>query len=105
MRFRPCPASAWSKSDLGWAGAGAFVPEFEKVMTSLAPNEVSEPLVSRFGVHLVQVLERREAPITPRDQREMVRGLLREKKQSEAYALWAQEVRGRAYVELRERPE
>ena len=95
-------ASAKEGGDLGWAGAGAFVPEFEKVMTSLAPNEVSEPLVSRFGVHLVQVLERREAPITPRDQREMVRGLLREKKQSEAYALWAQDVRGRAYVELRE---
>ena len=98
-------ASAKEGGDLGWAGAGAFVPEFEKVMTSLAPNDISEPLVSRFGVHLVQVLERREAPITPRDQREMVRGLLREKKQSEAYALWAQDVRGRAYVELREPPE
>ena len=94
--------SAKEGGDLGWAGAGAFVPEFEKVMNSLAPNEVSEPLVSRFGVHLLQVLERRESPITPRDQREMVRGLLREKKQSEAYALWAQDVRGRAYVEFRE---
>ena len=94
--------SAKEGGDLGWSGAGSFVPEFEKVMNSLAPGEVSEPLVSRFGVHLVQVLERREAPITLRDQREMVRGLLREKKQSEAYALWAQEVRGRAYVELRE---
>ena len=98
-------ASAKDGGDLGWVGAGAFVPEFEKVMNSLGPNEISEPLVSRFGVHLLQVLERREAPITPRDQREMVRGLLREKKQSEAYALWAQEVRGRAYVELREKPE
>lgn len=98
-------ASAKEGGDLGWAGAGAFVPEFEKVLNSLAPNEVSEPLVSRFGVHLVQLLERREAPITLRDQREMVRGLLREKKQSEAYALWVQDVRGRAYVELRERPE
>ena len=95
-------ASAKEGGDLGWVGAGAFVPEFEKVMNALAPNQISEPLVSRFGVHLVQVLERREAPITPRDQREMVRGLLREKKQNEAYALWAQDVRGRAYVELRE---
>ena len=98
-------ASAKEGGDLGWVGAGALVPEFEKVMNALAPNQISEPLVSRFGVHLVQVLERREAPITPRDQREMVRGLLREKKQNEAYALWAQDVRGRAYVELREKPE
>ena len=94
--------SAREGGDLGWVSAGAFVPEFEKVMDALAPNEISEPLVSRFGVHLLQVLERRDAPVTPRDRREMVRGLLREKKQNEAYALWTQEVRGRAYVELRD---
>ena len=98
-------ASAKEGGDLGWVGAGSFVPEFEKVMNALTPNQISEPLMSRFGVHLVQVLERREAPITPRDQREMVRGLLREKKQNEAYALWAQDIRGRAYVEFREPPQ
>ncbi|MGV8804691.1 MAG: peptidylprolyl isomerase [Polaromonas sp.] len=98
-------ASAKEGGDLGWVNPGMFVPEFEKVMNGLAPNQVSEPLVSRFGVHLVQVLERRNAPISARDQREMVRGLLREKKQNEAYVLWAQEVRGRAYVELREPPQ
>lgn len=97
--------SAKEGGDLGWVSPGAFVPEFEKVMNSLGPKQVSDPLVSRFGVHLVQVLERRDAPISPRDQREMVRGLLREKKQNEAYALWAQDVRGRAYVELREAPQ
>ena len=97
--------SAKEGGDLGWVSPGAFVPEFEKVMNSLGPNQVSAPLVSRFGVHLVQVLERRDAPISPRDQREMIRGLLREKKQNEAYVLWAQEVRGRAYVELRETPQ
>lgn len=94
--------SAKEGGDLGWVSPGAFVPEFEKVMNSLGPNQVSDPLVSRFGVHLVQVLERREAPISPRDQREMVRGLLREKKQNEAYVRWAQDIRGRAYVEYRE---
>ncbi len=97
--------SAKEGGDLGWANPGAFVPEFEKVMNSLGPNQISDPVVSRFGVHLVQVLERREAPISMRDQREMVRGLLREKKQNEAYALWAQDVRGRAYVEYREIPQ
>jgi peptidyl-prolyl cis-trans isomerase SurA len=95
-------ASAKEGGDLGWVNAGAFVPEFEKVMNSLSANQISEPLVSRFGVHLVQVLERREAPMSPRDQREIVRGLLREKKQNEAYVRWAQDIRGQAYVEFRE---
>lgn len=97
--------SAAQGGDLGWVNPGAFVPEFEKVMNTLAPSQISDPLVSRFGVHLLQVLERRNAPVSQRDQREMVRGLLLEKKNIEAYALWAQEIRGRAYVEYREKPQ
>jgi peptidyl-prolyl cis-trans isomerase SurA len=97
--------SAKEGGDLGWVSPGAFVPEFEKVMNGLSAKQISEPLVSRFGVHLVQVLERREAPVSPRDQREMVRGLLREKKQNEAYVRWAEDIRGRAYVEFREAPQ
>ncbi len=97
--------SAKQGGDLGWAAPGMFVPEFEKAMNALGPNQISEPLVSRFGVHLLQVLERREAPLSEREQRETVRELLRGKKQNEAYALWAQELRGRAYVELRELPQ
>ena len=98
-------ASAKEGGDLGWTNPGVFVPEFEKVMNGLAPKQISDPLVSRFGVHLVQLLERRETQLSARDQREMARGVLREKKQNEAYTLWAQEIRGRAYVELREAPQ
>ncbi|OGB10068.1 MAG: molecular chaperone SurA [Burkholderiales bacterium RIFCSPHIGHO2_12_FULL_61_11] len=98
-------ASAKEGGDLGWANPGMFVPEFEKVMNSLAPNQISDPLVSRFGVHLLQVMERRETQLSSREQREMVRNMLREKKQNEAYILWAQEIRGRAYVEYREPPQ
>lgn len=94
--------SAKDGGDLGWTSPGVFVPEFEKVMDSLALNQISEPVLSRFGVHLIQVMERREAKLTPREQREAVRGQLREKKQDEAYVTWVQEVRGRAYVELRD---
>ena len=97
--------SAKQGGDLGWAAPGMFVPEFEATMNALGPNQISEPLVSRFGVHLLQVLERREAALSPREQRETVRELLRSKKQNEAYALWVQELRGRAYVELRELPQ
>ncbi|MDP1952944.1 MAG: peptidylprolyl isomerase [Polaromonas sp.] len=98
-------ASAREGGDLGWAGAGMFVPEFEERMNSLAPGQVSDPLVSRFGVHLIQVLERRTSTLSPREQREVVRAELREKKLEEAYVAWAQEVRGRAYVEYREPPQ
>ena len=55
-------------------------------------------------MHLVQVLARREAPITERELRDLVRNSLREKKYDETYQLWAQEVRGRAYIEYRDPP-
>ena len=96
--------SAASGGDLGFANPGTFVPEFEQVMNSLAPGQISQPLVSRFGVHLIQVMERREAKLSTREQRELARAALREKKQEDAYAVWTQEIRGRAYVEYREPP-
>jgi len=97
--------SAKQGGDLGWVNPGQFVPEFEEVMNRLEPGEVSEPVVSRFGVHLIQLMERRDAPMSLRDQREVARNMLREKKMEEAYVSWAQEVRDRAYVELRDPPQ
>jgi peptidyl-prolyl cis-trans isomerase SurA len=96
--------SAAQGGDLGWASPGMFVPEFEAVMNRLVPGEVSDPLVSRFGVHLIQLLERRKATLTQEQQRESVRAMLREKKLEESYATWVREQRGRAFVELREPP-
>jgi peptidyl-prolyl cis-trans isomerase SurA len=66
---------------------------------------VSPPVVSRFGVHLIRVEERRQSTLSARDQREMVRGMVREKKIDEALRTWVQDVRGRAYVEYREAPQ
>lgn len=97
--------SASEGGDLGWANPGMFVPEFETVMNSLAPNGISDPLVSRFGVHLIQVLGRRQTRLSEQEQREMARSALHDKKLEEAYTLWAQDVRGRAYVEYREPPQ
>jgi len=97
-------ASAAGGGDLGWVAPGMFVPEFEEVMNKLRPGQIADPLVSRFGVHLVQVLARREAPIAERELRDLVRNSLREKKYDETYQLWAQEVRGRAYIEYRDPP-
>lgn len=97
--------SAAQGGDLGWANPGQFVPEFERVMDQLAPGQISQPLISRFGVHLIQLIERRNATLSAREQREMVRSMLREKKFGEVYANWAQDVRAKAYVELREVPQ
>ncbi|NIC39483.1 peptidylprolyl isomerase, partial [Aquabacterium sp. A08] len=85
-----------------WAVPGQFVPEFEQVMNALAPGQVSEPLQSRFGLHLIQVQERRQAEVSRRDQREWVRNVLREEKTERAYEDWAADLRARAYVEYRE---
>ena len=97
--------SAPQGGDLGWANPGQFVPEFEAVLNSLAPNQIADPLISRFGMHLIQLLERRTVPLGVREQREVIRNQLREKKLDTAYAIWAQDVRGRAYVEMRETPQ
>jgi len=97
--------SAPQGGDLGWASPGQFVPEFEQAMTALRPGEMSAPLVSRFGVHLIRVDERRQATLTQREQRDTVRGLVREKKMEDALQVWTQDLRSRAFVEYREAPQ
>jgi peptidyl-prolyl cis-trans isomerase SurA len=91
--------------DLGWASSGMFVPEFEETMNRLPVGEVSDPVVSRFGVHLIEVLERRKNTMTLKEQRDLARNALRESKFEQAFYDWAQEVRGRAYIEYRDEPQ
>ena len=71
-------------------------------MNGLRPGQLSEPLVSRFGVHLIEVVDRRQVAVPEKEQREMARNVLREQRTEEALERWAEDVRGRAYVELRE---
>jgi peptidyl-prolyl cis-trans isomerase SurA len=97
--------SAMSGGDLGWTSPGQFVPEFEQVMNRLPPNQISDPLVSRFGVHLIEVTDRREVPVSASEQREMARNVLREKKLDEAFTTWQEDLRGRAFVEMRDAPQ
>ncbi len=97
--------SAENGGDLGWVAPGVFVPEFEETMDKLQINQISEPLVSRFGVHVIQVLARRDAPISERELRESARNVVRQRKYDETYEQWAQEVRGRTYVEYRDPPQ
>jgi peptidyl-prolyl cis-trans isomerase SurA len=94
--------SAAQGGDLGWAGPGLFVPEFEQVLLRLREKEIAEPLVSRFGVHLIELLERRNVDMTPAQLRERERNLLRTKRADEAFEAWVRDVRGRAFVEIRD---
>ncbi|MBV8034229.1 peptidylprolyl isomerase [Roseateles sp.] len=94
--------SAAEGGDLGWMGAGGFVPEFEEAMNALPPNGISGPVVSRFGVHLIQVLERRTVEVEMKQLREQARGALREQKYDEAYQEWVKDLRTKAFVEVRE---
>ena len=97
--------SAAAGGDLGWTQPGVMVPEFETAMNALAVGGLSAPVLSRFGVHLIQVLERREATLEPRQLREQARNVLREQKFEPTYIDWAKELRARAYIELRDPPQ
>lgn len=94
--------SAEGGGDLGWMGAGGFVPEFEEAMNALALNGISGPVMSRFGVHLIQVLERRTVEVDPKVLRDQARSALREQKYDEVYQDWVKELRAKAFVEVRE---
>jgi peptidyl-prolyl cis-trans isomerase SurA len=96
--------SAAQGGDLGWASPGTMVPEFEEAMNALPVGGLSQPVLSRFGAHLIQVLERRDVAVDPKQLREQARNALREQRFDDAYADWARDLRGRAYVEMREPP-
>ncbi len=93
--------SAAKGGDLGWLYQGDTVPDFEKAMDALKLNQISEPVQSPFGFHLVQVLERRTEDATAERQRLGARQVLRERKSDEAYQDWVRQIRDRAYVEYR----
>jgi peptidyl-prolyl cis-trans isomerase SurA len=97
-------ASAAQGGDLGWVNPGAFVPEFEEAMNRLSVGGISQPVVSRFGVHLIEVVERREVTLDAKQVREQARNALREQKFEQAYIEWVKELRSRAYVEMRDPP-
>lgn len=95
-------ASAQTGGELGWARPGMFVPEFEAAMNRLDINEISPPVVSRFGVHLIQVLERARVAMSPEEQNAAITNILREQKGNDLYATWARDIRARAYVDIRQ---
>ncbi len=87
--------------DLGWVYPGDTVPEFERAMNALKINELSDPVQSPFGWHLIQVVERRTEPASTERARQQARQALRERKSEEAYQDWLRQLRDRTYVEYR----
>ncbi len=87
--------------DLGWISPGDTVPEFERAMNQLRDNEISAPVQSTFGWHLVQVIERRTEGVTVERKRAAARNTIRARKADEAYQDWLRQTRDRAFVEFR----
>ena len=96
--------SAAQGGDLGWVNPGALVPEFEEAMNRLSIGGLSQPVTTRFGVHLIEVVDRRETTLDAKQLREQARMALREQKYEEAFLEWVKDLRSRAYVEMREPP-
>ena len=94
-------ASAAGGGDLGWVNPGDTVPQFEEAMNALQPGQVSAPVKTQFGWHLIQVLERRQQDMTREAARFKARQEIRARKGDEAYQDWVQELRDRAYVDIR----
>ena len=93
--------SAKSGGDLGWVNPGDTVPEFEKTMNVLAPGEISNVIKTQFGLHVMQVLERRNQDMSKEAARIKARQEIRARKSDEAFQDWVRELRDRAFVELR----
>lgn len=100
-RLHSNDGSASKGGDLGWVYPGDTVPEFEKTMNELKPGELSAPIQTQFGWHLIQVLERRNEDVSKERQRQAARQALRERKADEAYQEWLRQLRDRAFVEIR----
>jgi peptidyl-prolyl cis-trans isomerase SurA len=94
-------ASSAKGGDLGWVSPGDTVPEFQEPMNKLAINEISAPVRSPFGWHLIQVLERRKQDVSASRERTEAQLAIRQRKSEEAFQDWVRQVRDRAYVEMR----
>ncbi|GHT99842.1 chaperone SurA [Betaproteobacteria bacterium] len=93
--------SASKGGDLGWLNPGDTVPEFERAMDALKPGEVSPPVHSPFGWHLIQVLERRTQDVSDEFKKNSARAILRQRKADDAYDEWLRQLRDSTYVEYR----
>jgi peptidyl-prolyl cis-trans isomerase SurA len=96
--------SASQGGDLGWISPGETVPEFERAMNSLQDGQISDPVRSEYGYHLIQVLGRRDAEGSVAQQMDLARQAIGQRKAEQAYADWLRELRDTAYVDYKTAP-
>ena len=96
------PGSGAGGGDLGWVSPGDMVPEFEQAMTVTATGEISTPVRSQFGWHVLEVTDRREADIGEEVQRNQVRQMLYGRRFEEELPIWLRKIRSEAYVDVKE---
>jgi peptidyl-prolyl cis-trans isomerase SurA len=94
-------STAAKGGDLGWVSPGDTVAEFDEAMNKLALNQISAPVRTPFGWHIIQVLERRKQDVTADKERVRAQNAIRQRKSEEAFQDWVRQVRDRAYVEVR----
>ena len=100
-RLHSVDGSATRGGDLGWLHPGDTVPAFEEAMNKLQPGEISQPIKTQYGYHIIQVIDRRQEAMDAERMRYMARQILRQRKLAEATVNWQRELRDRAYVEIR----
>ncbi|ASK20421.1 peptidylprolyl isomerase [Halomonas sp. N3-2A] len=93
--------SAMNGGELGWVRPGQTVPAFEEAMGSLSTNQLSEPVRSQFGYHVIEVLERRRQDVTDESRREQVRQAIFQRRANEELQSWQREMREQAFVDIR----
>ena len=95
------PGSASKGGELGWTAPSAFTPAFREVAESISENDISEPFKSRFGWHILQVIDKREHDNSDEARRNQARDFIRQRKLSEETELWLRQLRDESYVENR----
>lgn len=91
--------SAANGGELGWVSPGETVPNFENTFEQLALNELSQPIETEFGVHLIQVLDRRQQNVTEQVIRNQVDGILRRQRAEREFEQWVRGLKDQAYIE------
>jgi peptidyl-prolyl cis-trans isomerase SurA len=93
--------SAAEGGDLGWTNPGQMVPEFENAMASTEVGDISAPVRSQFGWHILEVLERREKDMTEEMRRAQIREFLHSRKYEEELDAWLRKIRDEAFVDIK----
>ncbi len=100
-RANSADLSAAKGGDIGWVYPGDTVPQFEHAMNALQPGELSEPVKSPFGWHLIRVEERRKEDVSDKRKRAVARNTLRQQKAEAAFEDWIRQLISSAFVEYR----